>query len=181
MMNLIFTLVFSWNKPVHERICEQRRLRRACASAENRQRLILLTAHIRPSANKDSNGWGQDISKSISKSMANTSLSSCIFKTMGSKENKLKILWWSGVPSRSYQYLNIAKSKKNLGFVWQTFKITLYYLDCCKSLLFISYLSMSISSVTICSTRNDKRFETRKLYVSYYCQPQTKSHGQHDV
>ena len=55
--------------------------------------MILLTAHIRPSANKDSNCWGQDISKSISKSMANTSLSSCIFKTMGSKENKLKISW----------------------------------------------------------------------------------------
>ena len=57
----------------------------------HRQRLILLTAHIRPSANKDSNCWGQDISKSISKIMVNTSLSSCIFKTMGSKENKLKI------------------------------------------------------------------------------------------
>ena len=54
--------------------------------------------------------------KSISKSMANTRLGSCIFKTMGSKENKLKISWLSGVPSRSYQYLNIAKSKKNLGF-----------------------------------------------------------------
>ena len=48
---------------------------------------------------------------------------------------------------------------------------------------------MSISSVTICSTRNDKRFETINILsgqiwaqtASYYCQPQTKSQGKHDV
>ena len=51
----------------------------------------LYSFNIRPSANKDSNCWGQDISKSISKSMANTRLSSCIFKTMGSKENLMVI------------------------------------------------------------------------------------------
>ena len=39
LMNLIFTLVFSWNKPGTYHICEQRRLRGACTSAENRQRL----------------------------------------------------------------------------------------------------------------------------------------------
>ena len=50
-------------------------------------------SYIGPSANKDSNCWGQDIAKSISKSMENTRLSSFIFKTKGSKENKLKISW----------------------------------------------------------------------------------------
>ena len=48
---------------------------------------------IRPSANKDSNCWGQDISSSYSKSIENTRLSLCFIKTMASKENMLKISW----------------------------------------------------------------------------------------
>ena len=48
---------------------------------------------IRPSANKDSNCWGQDISSSYSKSIENTRQSLCFFKTMASKENMLKISW----------------------------------------------------------------------------------------
>ena len=48
---------------------------------------------IWPSANKDSNCWGQDISSSYSKSIENTRLSLCFFKTMASKENMLKISW----------------------------------------------------------------------------------------
>ena len=48
---------------------------------------------LRPSANKDSNCWGQDISSSYSKIIENTRLSLCFFKTMVSKENMLKISW----------------------------------------------------------------------------------------
>ena len=47
--------------------------------------------HIWPSANKDSNCWGQDISSSYSKSIENTRLNLSFFKTMASKENMLKI------------------------------------------------------------------------------------------
>ena len=59
----------------------------------------------------------------------------------------------------------LQKLKKTLVFVWQTFKITLFYLNCYKSLLFVVYFSMSTLSVTICSTWNAKWFEKiKKLF-----------------
>ena len=58
---------------------------------------------IRPSANKDSYCWGQDIPNNNFKSIEYIRLSSCIFKMTGPEENMLKISWQSGVPSRSYQ------------------------------------------------------------------------------
>ena len=59
--------------------------------------------HIRPSANKDSYCWGQDIPNNNFKSIEYIRQSSCIFKMIGPEENMLKISWQSGVPSRSYQ------------------------------------------------------------------------------
>ena len=53
--------------------------------------IVTKPSSIGPSANKDSNCWGQDISSSYSKSIKNTRLSLCFFKTMASKENMLKI------------------------------------------------------------------------------------------
>ena len=58
---------------------------------------------LRPSANKDSYCWGQDIPNNNFKSIEYIRLSSCIFKMIGPEENMLKISWQSGVPSRSYQ------------------------------------------------------------------------------
>lgn len=56
----------------------------------------------------------------------------------------------------------LQKLQKTLFFVWQTFKIALFYLNCFYPLLFIAYFSMSTSSITICLARNDKSFETFK-------------------
>ena len=57
----------------------------------NNEKITSMT--IWPSANKDSNCWGQDISSSYSKSIENTRLSLCFFKTMASKEIMQKISW----------------------------------------------------------------------------------------
>ena len=57
---------------------------------------------IRPSANKDSYCWGQDIPNNNFKSIEYIRLSSSIFKMIGPEKNMLKISWQSGVPYRSY-------------------------------------------------------------------------------
>ena len=62
-------------------------------SIKQQYNLWIWKENIWPSANKDSNCWGQDISSSYSKSIENTRLSLCFFKTMASKENMLKISW----------------------------------------------------------------------------------------
>ena len=79
---------------------------------------------------------------------------------IGPEENMLKISWQPEVINSR----RMLKLQKTLAFVWQTFKITLFYLNCYKSLLFIAYFSMSTLSVTICSTRNAKWFEKIKNY-----------------
>ena len=63
----------------------------------------------------------------------------------------------------------LQKLQKTLVFVWRTFKITLFYLNCYKSLLFIAYFSMSTLSVTICSARNAKWFEKIKKLFFWQC------------
>ena len=70
---------------------------------------------IRPSANKDSYCWGQDIPNNNFKSIEYIRLSSCIFKMIGPEENMLKISWQSGC---SVQKLSTVEDCKNYKKPW---------------------------------------------------------------
>ena len=72
---------------------------------------------IRPSANKDSYCWGQDIPNNNFKSIEYIRLSSCTFKMIGPEENMLKFYGNQVFRPEVINSRRLQKLQKNLVFV----------------------------------------------------------------